>query len=100
MSMRALAAAVASVRPPCADVLWLVDRAFARTRGPEAHELAETICPGCPAVLADACFMQGMTGTANTSGLGGRSQELPSAGEHGVWGGTLETERRRIRRRR
>lgn len=92
--MRALAAAVASVRPPCADVLWLVDAAFARTGGPEAHELAERVCPGCPAELASACFMQGMAGSEGNSAL-----HIKGAGEHGVWGGTLERQRRRIRRR-
>lgn len=56
-------------RAACAEDLALVDAAYRRPGGPEAHRLAEDFCPRCP--LAAACLDHAM-----------RRREA------GVWGGT------------
>jgi hypothetical protein len=63
----------------CANLLHVVDAAFARPGGPAAHRMADEVCPRCP--IWEACLEFAMT-----------------HGERGPWGGTLERERRAVHR--
>jgi hypothetical protein len=55
-------------RAACGDHLDLVDAAYDRPGGPEAHLLREQVCPRCP--IAELCFLEGA-----------------ERDEGGVWGG-------------
>jgi hypothetical protein len=58
----------------CIDHLDLVDAAFTRPGGPEAHELATAICPSCE--VAAQCLAWAMR-----------------HGEYGTWGGATQRTR-------
>lgn len=66
-------------REACADLLELVDAAFARPGGPAAHQMAEQVCPTCP--VWQECLQRAM-----------------ATGEHGPWGGTTERQRKAVHR--
>lgn len=58
----------------CADHIDLVDAAFTRPGGPDAHQLANDICPTC--TTAPQCLAWAMT-----------------HGEYGTWGGATQRQR-------